>query len=219
MSQPKVILLDAVGTLFGIRGSVGEVYGELAHKVGVEVDVEALDGAFYDSFKAAPPCAFPGIDSLDLPSYEYEWWRSIATHTFQAVGAIDRFPDFEEFFAELYHYFATAKPWIIYADVLPALQYWQQQGIELGIVSNFDTRLYPVLEQLQLGEFFSSITISSEVGAAKPEPEIFTRALEKHNCEPTAAWHIGDSDREDYRGAKAVGLRAIWIDRSFAAKS
>lgn len=213
MSQPKVILLDAVGTLFGIRGSVGEVYGELAHRLGVEVDVEALDVAFGDCFKAAPPCAFPGIDSLDLPSYEYEWWRSIATQTFQRVGAIDLFPDFEEFFAELYHYFATAKPWIVYADVLPALRSWQQQGIELGIVSNFDTRLYPVLEQLQLTPFFTSITISSEVGAAKPEPAIFAVALEKHNCEPTAAWHIGDSTLEDYQGAKASGLRGIWIDR------
>ncbi|MGB3240916.1 MAG: HAD-IA family hydrolase [Geitlerinemataceae cyanobacterium] len=214
MSQPKVILLDAVGTLFGVRDSVGKVYGELAKRAGVEVDVEALDAAFYDSFKASPPCAFSGIDALDLPSFEYEWWRSIAFQTFQTLGAIDRFPDFEEFFAELYHHFATAEPWVVYADVLPALQYWQQQGIELGVVSNFDTRLYPVLEQLQLASFFTSITLSSEVGTAKPEPAIFRAALEKHNCEPTAAWHIGDSDLEDYRGAKALGLRGIWIDRN-----
>ncbi|HIK30137.1 MAG TPA: HAD family hydrolase [Oscillatoriales cyanobacterium M59_W2019_021] len=218
MSVPKVILLDAVGTLFGVRGSVGDVYGELASQAGVEVDVEALDRAFYESFKAAPPCAFPGIDPLDLPSYEYEWWRSIATQTFQTIGAIDRFPDFEEFFAELYHYFATAEPWVVYEDVLPALRYWQQQGIELGVVSNFDTRLYPVLEQLQLAPFLTSITISSEVGAAKPEPAIFSAALGKHNCEPTEAWHIGDSDLEDYRGAKAFGLRGIWIDRSLSNK-
>ena len=46
MQQPKVIFLDAVGTLFGIKGSVGEVYGQIAQKFGVEVSLEELDRAF-----------------------------------------------------------------------------------------------------------------------------------------------------------------------------
>jgi putative hydrolase of the HAD superfamily len=86
-------------------------------------------------------------------------------------------------------------------------------GIELGIVSNFDSRLYSVLQALELRDFFSSITISTQAGAAKPDPQIFAIALEKHNCEPAAAWHIGDSIAEDYQAAKAAGLRGIWINR------
>ncbi|PSB67498.1 hydrolase, partial [filamentous cyanobacterium CCP1] len=35
----------------------------------------------------------------------------------------------------------------------------------------------------------------------------------KHQCPAHAAWHIGDSFREDYQGAKAAGLRAIWLKR------
>jgi putative hydrolase of the HAD superfamily len=70
-----------------------------------------------------------------------------------------------------------------------------------------------VLQSLGLREYFKSITISTQARAAKPDPQIFAIALKKHDCPPEAAWHIGDSIIEDYHGAKAAGLRGIWIDR------
>jgi len=213
MEQPQVIFLDAVGTLFGIKGSVGKVYGEIAQKFGVEVTSEELDQAFYKSFKESDKMAFPGVPHSEIPLREFEWWEAVAIQTFQEVGVFDRFADFASFFSELYDHFATDEPWFIYPDVLPALSHWQELGISLGIVSNFDSRIYPVLEALNLAQFFSSVTISTEVGAAKPEPEIFYAGLEKHNCPIDAAWHIGDSYKEDYQGAKAAGLRAILLNR------
>jgi putative hydrolase of the HAD superfamily len=86
-------------------------------------------------------------------------------------------------------------------------------GIALGIVSNFDSRLYTVLNALDIGEFFTSVTISTEVGAAKPERQIFTTALDKHGCPAGAAWHIGDSYSADYEGANASGIKGIWLKR------
>ncbi|MDY6941242.1 MAG: HAD-IA family hydrolase [Cyanobacteriota bacterium] len=213
MSQPKVIFLDAVNTLFGIRGSVGQIYGEFARQSGVDVDAEALDRAFFDSFSASPPCAFPGVEPVAIPAREYDWWYAIAARSFQLIGVFDRFDDFDRFFGPLYLHFAKADPWFIYDDVRPALQYWQQQGIELGIVSNFDSRLYAVLEALDLSRYFTSITISTEANAAKPASQIFTTALSKHRCEPTQAWHIGDSTGADFEGAKAVGIRGILLKR------
>lgn len=117
------------------------------------------------------------------------------------------------FFTELYQHFATADPWFIYPDVLPTLKRWHQLGIELGVLSNFDSRLYSVLQALDLAQFFTSVTISTEVGAAKPDPQIFAVGLNKHNCPAQLAWHIGDSLKEDYQGAKAAGLRAVWLKR------
>lgn len=213
MKQPKVIFLDAVGTLFGVRGSVGEVYRAIAGQMGVDASAEALDQAFRDSFKSAERMEFPGADPLQIPDLEYQWWEAIAQKTFTKAGIIDEFADFNAFFAQLYAHFATAEPWYIYPDVLPSLQNWHKKGIELGIISNFDTRLYSVLEQLQLKDFFSSITISSVVGAAKPDSKIFTVAMQKHNCIQSQACHIGDSQQEDYDGAKAIGLRAFLLQR------
>ena len=55
MKQPKVIFLDAVGTLFGVKGSVGKAYANIAGQFGVEVSETAVDAAFFKSFAAPWP--------------------------------------------------------------------------------------------------------------------------------------------------------------------
>lgn len=214
MQQPKVILLDAVGTLFGVKGSVGDIYSGVAEQFGVEVSSQTLNQAFPQSFQAAPPPIFPGTEPEKIPEFEFNWWQTVVESTFQNAGVLHQFSDFSAFFAKLYHLFATAEPWFVYPDVYPNLKRWHRIGIEIGIVSNFDSRLYAVLEDISLANFFTSITISTEVGVAKPDPKIFAVALEKHDCLPKLCWHIGDSFIEDCQGAKAAELRAIWLQRS-----
>jgi len=213
MSRPRVIFFDAVGTLFGVQGSVGAVYGELARPFGVDVNPELLNLAFFQTFRAATPMAFPGVSADDIAEREYAWWWAIAAETFQSAGVLNRFTDFSTFFNRLYDHFATADPWIVYPDTLTTLTHWQNQGVELGILSNFDSRIHRVLTALELSPFFTSVTISTEVGAAKPNPKVFAAALAKHSCSPSDAWHIGDSLQEDYEGAKAAGLRGILLQR------
>lgn len=212
--RPKVIFFDAVGTLFGIRGTVGQIYGEIAKSFGVEVSAPVLDRAFKESFLSAPPAAFPNAEPTDIPPLEFEWWERVATNTFQKAGVHSQFLDFSGFFVELYAHFATSQPWVLYPEVIPTLERCQAAGIELGVLSNFDSRLYSVLKELNLADFFTSVTISTEVGAAKPDPKIFAVALAKHNCPPQSAWHIGDSRSDDYEGANAAGLRGYWLTRS-----
>ncbi|MEG4025781.1 MULTISPECIES: HAD-IA family hydrolase [unclassified Microcoleus] len=209
----EVIFLDAAGTLFDVRGSVGEIYGQLANSFGVTVNSQELNAAFSQSFGSASPMAFPGIELAKIPQLEFEWWQAVATKAFQIAGVYHQFSDFPKFFAELYAHFATAEPWFVYPDVFPALNKWQQQGIELAVVSNFDSRIYAVLKALNLADYFRSVTISTEVGAAKPQSQIFAAALQKHNCIAEKALHIGDSFKADYCGAKNAGLNAIWLNR------
>jgi putative hydrolase of the HAD superfamily len=198
-----------------VRGSVGAIYQQIAREFGVEAAASELDIAFVSSFRAAPACAFAGATAAEIPQLEYQWWRAIAQETFRSAGILAQFKDFEAFFAALYAHFATAEPWVLYPEVLPTLKYWQQQGIELGVLSNFDSRLYAVLSVLGLEAFFSSVTISSAVGVAKPDPAIFAIALEKHHCLAADAYHIGDSWREDVQAAQAAGLHNIWVKRRF----
>jgi putative hydrolase of the HAD superfamily len=210
---PEVICLDAVGTLFGVRQSVGQIYSEVASKYGVNCHPELLNQHFYTAFKHAAACIFPGIPAEDVPLKEYQWWREINRQTFTAVGAIEQFTDFDVFFQDLYQYFTTAAAWEIYPDVIPALKHWLQAGVSLAVVSNFDSRLHTVLQALALDGYFSTVTISTEVSVAKPQAEIFIAALEKYSCSPRSAWHIGDSHAEDYLGAASAGLTPIWLNR------
>ena len=210
---PKVIFLDAVNTLFGVRGSVGHVYQAIASQFDVELEPNAINRAFYKSFVSAPTLAFPDVPPEQVPQLEFEWWEKLAYETFTEAGFIEQFNDFPVFFKHLYAHFATAAPWYLYPEVLSVLQHWQMNGVELGIISNFDSRLLPVLEQLSLRDFFQTITISSLSGAAKPKLEIFAIALTKHGISPEEAWHIGDSDTEDYQAASKAGIRGFWLQR------
>ena len=210
----KVILLDAVGTLFGVRGTVGEIYQHFATKWGVDVSPTTVNTAFFESFKTAPPMAFPGVELAKIPELEFEWWCEVATRTYKKVGVFEQFSDFKSFFRELYDYFATAAPWFVYPDVKPALTKWRDSGIKLAVLSNFDSRLYPVLAALKLTDFFCDVTISTEVGAAKPDKKIFAAALQKCSCNMEEVVHIGDSLTADYEGAIQVGIKAFWLNRN-----
>jgi putative hydrolase of the HAD superfamily len=213
MEPPQVIFLDAVGTLFGVKGSVGDAYSDVARRFGVEVPGEVLNRAFFKSFQNAGSPAFGASSLAEIQAKEFNWWRAIATQTFEQAGVLHQFADFGEFFAALYAHFATATPWFVYDDVKPALEHWKRMGISLGVLSNFDSRIYSVLQVLELNSFFSSVTISTEAGVAKPNPHIFAIALEKQKCAAEVAWHIGDSFVEDYQAARQAGLRGIWLRR------
>ena len=211
--QPKVIFLDAVGTLFSVKGSIGGVYSQIANDFGVRVPAETINSHFFSCLKVSPPPIFPNIEEKDIPGEEFNWWQNISYKTFGKSGVLEHFSDFSAFFSELYIHFGMAEPWFVYADVFTSLKRWQKMGIDLGIISNFDSRIYSVLEGLELRDFFSSVTISTQVGVAKPDPKIFAIALEKHNCCASEAWHIGDSISKDYQASKKAGLRGIWINR------
>lgn len=210
---PQVIFFDAMGTLFGLQKTVGEIYGDRAQSFGVTVNPEQLNKAFFQVFKNSPPLAFPEADAVTLTRLEFSWWRAIAAQSFDQIGALELFKDFDLYFEKLYQYFATEQPWFIYKDVVPSLTYWQQQGVKLGIISNFDSRLNQILRLLDLEQYFSNIIFSSNYAIAKPDPQIFHLALAQYDILPEQAWHIGDSLKEDYQGAKMAGLTAFLIER------
>jgi putative hydrolase of the HAD superfamily len=209
---PSVIFLDAMGTLFGLKRTVGDIYGDIAQEFAVSVDVNLLNKAFYQCFKDSAPLAFPDADHTDVPQLEKDWWFNLAKASFSKMDVIAQFKDFSQFFDTLYDYFASDKPWFVYEDVIPTLKNWQKKGISLGIISNFDSRLYQVLHYLELSDFFTSITLSSYTGFAKPHPQIFQTALSKHDILPHQGWHIGDSQGDDYEGAMQAGMKAFLVD-------
>ena len=211
---PKVIFFDAMGTLFGLKISVGEIYRQFALQYGVEIDAEKLNQAFIKSYQAAGDLAFMTTELNQRAEQEFIWWKNVVQTTFESIELLDKFSDFTDFFRKLYVYFATKKPWYIYPDVVPCLEYWQQQKVELGVISNFDSRLLTVLKALDLERFFTSVTISSIAGYAKPDRNIFQIALKKHGFTAQQAWHIGDSKNEDYLGAKNMNIRAFWLNRN-----
>ena len=93
MQKPQVIFLDAVGTLFGVKDSVGAIYSQIAADFGVEVSAESLEQSFSAIFPTSPPLAFPDVETAQIPELEYRWWRSLTGAVFHNLGYLERFPD------------------------------------------------------------------------------------------------------------------------------
>jgi putative hydrolase of the HAD superfamily len=209
-SSIQVVFFDAAGTLFHVKGSVGAVYLEYARKYGVSASPEALERAFQRAFADAPPLAFSVSDPKEIKACERLWWFDVVHNVFYRIGM---FPEFDDYFDEVFNYFATADAWKLYPDAVPALEVLKQRGMELGVVSNFDSRLYEILIGLGIDRFFDSVTLSTFVGAAKPAPQIFQRAAAKHGVPAKQALHVGDSLLEDVHGAAVAGLNSAWLSR------
>ena len=208
--RPEGLLLDAMGTLIGLRRSVGSTYAAFAAEHGVNVEAEAINAVFPQLFRAAPPLAFPGLEGEALLEAEQAWWVALIDGCLKACGHDDPLP--EGLGPALFRHYATAEPWQVYGDVAEHLQQWRSAGLKLAVVSNFDQRLHGLLEQLELAPLIDAVVVSSAVGAAKPDPRPFERALELLELPAAAAWHIGDSP-EDEAGARAAGVHCVLIQR------
>ena len=213
MGSYQVIFFDAAQTLFHINGSVAEIYLQYAVRHGFRqtpTSLVAITQAFSRAFKDASPPVFALTEPAALKQSERLWWFDIVHNVFYRVGM---FEGFDEFFEEVFQVFEDPKTWKLYPETEAVLRQLKAEGLELGIISNFDSRLFPVLRGLGIEQFFDTITISSLSQAAKPAPKIFQLALEKHAIDPEEAVHVGDSLKEDVEGAAKAGLTSVLIDR------
>ena len=99
----------------------------------------------------------------------------------------------------------------LYPDVLQTLARLRGAGHKIAVCSNlaFDycatvRQLLPVLDEF---------VFSCEVGAAKPQPQIYEQACRQLHCRPRDVLFIGDSKRADFEGPLAYGMRARLIER------
>jgi putative hydrolase of the HAD superfamily len=139
-----------------------------------------------------------------------EYWRLRDTWVIDRLGVVARGP---EFFDALQAIFTDSSRVQLYPEALEVLQELRPAGFHLGVISNFTDGLLPILKYHELDPMFDSVTYSQEVGAEKPDPRVFFRALERAHCKPEEAMHVGDSWESDYLGAVGVGIDAVWLNR------
>ena len=212
----KAIFFDAAGTLIKTTRPVGESYALLAKKHGMDVLPEEIRERFRVCFSSAPPLAFPGAESREIKGLERQWWKELVKRIFEPYG---RFAGFDNYFLELFHYFSKPDSWSLYPDTVETLAALREREFILLVISNFDSRLLPILKGLGIYSRFDSVVISSQVGFAKPAPEIFRAALKLFQLKPEEALHVGDSPDKDAAGARGAGLKGVLLDRGGNAAS
>jgi HAD superfamily hydrolase (TIGR01509 family) len=86
---------------------------------------------------------------------------------------------------------------------------------KLAIVSNLSIAecASKLLERFDLCGFFDVVVISGAISRPKPSPEIYEKALKTLDVRTDKAAFLGDSPGADIKGAKAVGLKAVLVER------
>jgi putative hydrolase of the HAD superfamily len=157
-----------------------------------------------------PPLAFTSRDDAHLIEQERNWWSALVRQVVTPGGLI---ADFGGFFDTLYAHFSQGSAWRAYPEAASVLRSLKSRGYRIGIVSNFDSRLEAILEELGLNRWADVTVYSSRAGAAKPNPAIFRHALRLLGVHPHESLHVGDNHDADYAGARAAGMRAAIVNR------
>ena len=116
-----------------------------------------------------------------------------------------------------FDYFGLKKaPWprdteYPYPDAEAVLRTLQARGYRMGIIANQSPGSEKRLAKFGLLPFFEMVCASAEEGIAKPDPEIFRRALTRAGCAPADAVMIGDRTDNDIAPAKALGMQTVLI--------
>ncbi len=205
----RAILFDAAGTLFYLTKTVGDHYAYVGREVGLELDARKLESAFHAAWKQMLQ-----RHPIDGPRKNDDkgWWRELVGHVFDQVAPSVNELDRDNFFEVAYEHFAEAGVWELYPEVPGVLEELAPR-FRLAVISNFDGRLRLILQHLGISNYFSYIFISSELGADKPDPEIFRRALKIMHLTADEVLHVGDDPERDWKAAAADGLLVFRLDR------
>jgi putative hydrolase of the HAD superfamily len=198
----RAVLLDALGTLVELQPPAPRLRSLLAVE-GIELSeeraahgfeaeiayylehhLEGRDAASLEDLRDR--CATVLRDALELPGL------SQASARRALLGALAFEP---------------------YPEVASVLRELRAAGVRLVVVSNWDCALPGWLAAAGLLELVDGVVTSAEVGAAKPDPAIFSMGLQLAAVTAGEAIHVGDSLEQDVEGARGAGIRPVLVAR------
>lgn len=204
--QPSAALFDFSGTLFRLEE-------DASWFEGMAVNDQAVDG--HVQAELMRRLTAPTGRSVDMGPEEYHAWcnRDLAPHLHrEAYLHVLRESGVSDHHAEsLYQRVIDPTSWTPYPDTAPLLAKLKELGLRTAVVSNIPFDIRPAFAAIGAQDHVDEFVLSFEVGVVKPNPAIFTTALERLGVAAEAAVMVGDSDEAD-GGAREVGCGFILVD-------
>lgn len=110
-----------------------------------------------------------------------------------------------------------ASRYVLFDDVIPALERIRSAGASVVIVSNHVWRLADIVDELGLGAYVAHVVNSARIGYRKPHPAIYRAALDASGVPAGETVMCGDSVGHDVRGAERAGIHGVYLNRSGGA--
>jgi HAD superfamily hydrolase (TIGR01549 family) len=178
-----------------------ERYARIASRHGV-----SLDPALYEQAREAAVLNLKRHPEL---LHDDSIWHRFTEEIFTGMGGPAE--SAAECATEIERGWEISENFELYEDALPALEEVRKAGLRIGLVSNGIRDLSEFVAHHRLD--VDAIVDSRSHGWVKPHPTIFEAALELLGVRAGEAVMVGDSLEEDIDGARALGMRAILIDR------
>ena len=198
----RAVLLDVDFTLFRPGPELGpEGYQRAGARHGI-----ALDPARYEEARLG---AFEGFQAHPELVHDEDVWIGFTEDIVRGMGGTG--DGARACAGDIVREWERHENFFLYDDALPALEALRAHGLRIGLVSN---------GQRDLDAFARHHGLDVDVcmgsmrhGHVKPHRSIFEAALSSLGTSPKEAAMVGDSYADDIEGARALGMRAILVDR------
>ncbi len=206
----RLLCLDAGFTLLTPRRTLAEALSGVLATDGRTISEDEMRAAweeadrwFWDEYHR------PGNDTWSDDSRIEAYWRTYHSVMLERLGAEAHDDVLDRILASQF----APDAWEPYPDTEPMLVAVREQGVRIGIVSDWGSNLRGILAELELDRYLDFVLPSGAVGVAKPNPAFYRMALEAGGAAPSEALMVGDSYRADVQGAWGAGMDALWLDR------
>jgi putative hydrolase of the HAD superfamily len=176
-------------------------YARIAGRHGITLDTRRYDDA--------REAAVLNLKRHPELLHDESIWHRFTEEIFVGMGGPEAIAS--ECATEIEEGWGVSENFELFADVLPVLEELRRAGLRIAVVSNGIRDLNAFVAHHRLD--VDAIVDSRSHGRVKPHPTIFQAALAALAVAPEDAVMVGDSLDEDVEGARALGMRAILIDR------
>ena len=197
----RAVVFDVDFTLARPGPDLGpDGYRLLGLRYGLE-----LDPARYEEARAAAVAEVKRHPELD---HDEEIWVLFTERIICGMGGTG---DTRGAAVEMERRWVRSEHFELYDDALPVLELLRERGIKIGLLSNSSRDLDEFVAHH--GLVVDAVLTSHAHGKTKPHESIFRALLDRLGVEPEEAVMVGDTVEDDVEGARAVGMRAVLLDR------
>lgn len=198
----RAVLLDVDFTLFRPGPELGP---EGYVRFGARHEL-VLDPGLYETARLA---AIADLDRHPELEHDEEIWVRFTRDIVEGMGGVGETAD--SCARAIVREWERHENFFLYDDALPAIAELRRHNLRLGLISNGQRDLEEFAEHHELD--VDVCVGSKHHGYVKPHRSIFEAALEALDVTVDEAAMVGDSPGDDIEGARAIGLRAILLDR------
>ncbi len=217
LEQPqsiRTVFFDAGFTLLHPSPSIVKICQHVCQHLGLQIDYnqlqQGLESAEYFRFCQSQSNRHIWADEQAIADFWFSYYMGLLRPLVISHDELS----LERLVRAINEEFEKHSNWQLYSDVEPALEALRTKGYHLGVISDWNIALGPLLRQFHLTQYFDCVVISAIARHAKPSPMLYDIALERANAIADYSIHIGDSYIHDVLGARATGITPILLDRA-----